>query len=287
MSAKDEVSRLYRGLRRRVNRGKPLDSFPFLSGDSYFYSCQFYFESGKIRKVSSKPGRRQRDRSLFVRMSELDSFFLFLEENRDKSYSDFMLVLHNGDDSISEDFLRILKIRFRKILAVNLIEDSRESSAIPIGLENRNYFTNGIPGDFEKLITSGLKPSENRPTLLLEAFSLHTNRPERETCSDIASQLGSTKLHRAAPVEYRRALSESRFVLSPAGNGFDCHRTWEAMYLGAIPILRRVHWPFIKQSLPVLIVDEWEDLLGLDLNAISMPRNLTWSEDFWHSFYND
>ena len=287
MRTKGEVSRVYRGLRRRLNSGKPLDSFPFLSGDSYFYSCQFYFESGTLQKVSSKPGRRQKDKSLFVRMSHLDGFFLFLKENTDKSFSDFTLVLHNGDDSISADLLGLLKIRFRKIFAVNLFEDAGRFSAIPIGLENRNYFTNGIPSDFEKIITSGLKANENRPTLLLQAFSLHTNRPERETCSNIASQLGGTQLHRATPLEYRRALSESKFVLSPAGNGFDCHRTWEAMYLGAIPILRRAHWPFIRKNLPVLIVDEWEDLLTLDLNSISMPRNLTWSEDFWHSFYNE
>ena len=28
-----------------------------------------------------------------------------------------------------------------------------------------------------------------------------------------------------------------RFVLSPPGHGLDCHRTWEAILLGAIPIV--------------------------------------------------
>ena len=115
---------------------------------------------------------------------------------------------------------------------------------------------------------------------------MHTNREEREKCTTIASQLACRKLQHATPLEYRKALSESKFVLSPAGNGYDCHRTWEAMYLGAIPILRRANWPFTNKSLPVLLVDEWDDLLGLDLSVITVPRNLNWSEDFWNSFYH-
>lgn len=287
MGYKDEVTRIYRGLRRRVNRGKPLDSYPYLTGDSYFYSCQFYFESEKLHRVPSRQPRQQKDKSLFVKISDLESFIVFLEENSGEDYSDFALVLHNGDNTISKNFLDLLAIRFRKIFAVNLFEDAQSFSPIPIGLENCNYFTNGVPADFNKLIKSGLKAVEDRTTLLLESFSLQTNLEERETCTSIAAQLGRTQLQQASPLEYRTALTESKFVLSPAGNGFDCHRTWEAMYLGAIPILRRAHWPFININLPVLLVDEWEDLLKIDLNLASVPLNPSWSEDFWNGFFND
>lgn len=282
-----DVSRIYRGFRRRIYRGVPLDSYPFLSGDSYFFSCQEYFESGMVRIVPSKSNRRQKKDSLFVRLCDLEKFILFLSENLDRDYSGYTLVLHNGDDVIPKKFLELLTARFRKIFAVNLLESSKSYCPIPIGLENRNYFTNGIPADFEKLRLSGLKSPEMRTTLLLQAYSTDTNRAERESCSEIASKLDCKQLQRATPSEYRRALSESKFVLSPAGNGFDCHRTWEAMYLGAIPILRRAHWPFINKNLPVLLLDEWDELLELDLRVISVPHNPTWSKDFWNSFYND
>ena len=282
-----ELTRIYRGIRRRVNRGKPLDSFPFLSGDSYLYSCEFYFRSGGLRKVPSMQGRNQKHNSLFVKVGDLDSFILFLEENSNTHFSDFTLVLHNGDDAIPKDSLEALSFRFKRILAVNLLEETRICSPIPIGLENRNYFTNGIPTDFKKLLDSGLSATEDRTIMILEAFSVGTNRLEREACHRIASQLGATRLSGATPVNYRKALSESKFVLSPAGNGFDCHRTWEALYLGSIPIVKRAHWPFINKPLPVLIIDEWEDLLMLELNSVSVPRNPTWSEDFWNSLHND
>ena len=33
--------------------------------------------------------------------------------------------------------------------------------------------------------------------------------------------------------------NRSKFVLSPPGNGFDCHRTYESILLGAVPIVVR------------------------------------------------
>jgi len=52
------------------------------------------------------------------------------------------------------------------------------------------------------------------------------------------------------------------FVLSPAGGGLDCHRTWEALILGCIPIVKRWNVPLEKvyDDLPVLIVDNWSDI---------------------------
>ena len=52
------------------------------------------------------------------------------------------------------------------------------------------------------------------------------------------------------------------FVLSPAGGGCDCHRTWEALILGCIPIVKRFNLPLerLYDDLPVLIVDKWSDV---------------------------
>jgi len=52
------------------------------------------------------------------------------------------------------------------------------------------------------------------------------------------------------------------FVLSPAGGGLDCHRTWEAILLGCIPIVKRFNVPHDKvyDDLPILIVNNWSDI---------------------------
>jgi GR25 family glycosyltransferase involved in LPS biosynthesis len=50
------------------------------------------------------------------------------------------------------------------------------------------------------------------------------------------------------------------FVLSPHGNGLDCHRTWEALCLGCIPIVKKSVIDYLYEDLPVLIVDEWKQV---------------------------
>ena len=57
-------------------------------------------------------------------------------------------------------------------------------------------------------------------------------------------------------------MSTYTFVLSPFGNGMDCHRTWEALCLGCIPIVRAPNFRKMFENLPVLIVDNWTEVNG-------------------------
>ena len=50
------------------------------------------------------------------------------------------------------------------------------------------------------------------------------------------------------------------FVVSPHGNGLDCHRTWEALILGCIPIVKSSSMDSMFYDLPVLILNEWGEL---------------------------
>jgi hypothetical protein len=40
----------------------------------------------------------------------------------------------------------------------------------------------------------------------------------------------------------------------------DCHRTWEALCLGAIPIVKAPHFSAMFSGLPVLVVNRWSDV---------------------------
>jgi len=57
-----------------------------------------------------------------------------------------------------------------------------------------------------------------------------------------------------------KAQSQYAFVISPHGNGLDCHRTWEALCLGCITIVRESPLDPLYDELPVLIVKEWSDV---------------------------
>jgi hypothetical protein len=71
---------------------------------------------------------------------------------------------------------------------------------------------------------------------------------------------------------YRKLAAQYRFIASPPGNGEDCHRTWEALYLRSVPIVIRS--PMTEQfhalGLPLWLVDSYDELRGLqesDLEA--------------------
>jgi hypothetical protein len=48
--------------------------------------------------------------------------------------------------------------------------------------------------------------------------------------------------------------------LSPIGHGLDCHRTWEALILGSIPIVKSSPLDSLYDGLPVLIINDWREI---------------------------
>jgi len=75
-------------------------------------------------------------------------------------------------------------------------------------------------------------------------------------------------------LEIMKKYSEYRFVLSPRGNGLDCHRTWEVFLLGSIVITETSSLDdmYIKNNLPVIILKNFNDLNRINcfdsLNAL-------------------
>lgn len=54
--------------------------------------------------------------------------------------------------------------------------------------------------------------------------------------------------------------AECAYVVSPEGFGIDCHRTWEALALGCIPIMKRNNISNLFEDLPVMIVQDWREV---------------------------
>lgn len=69
------------------------------------------------------------------------------------------------------------------------------------------------------------------------------------------------------------------FWLSPRGNGLDCHRTWEALYLNTIPIVWSSPLNPLYVDLPVLIISQLDDIsenfLRVRLNEITEMKTKT------------
>jgi hypothetical protein len=63
--------------------------------------------------------------------------------------------------------------------------------------------------------------------------------------------------------------SEFMFVISPEGIGMDCHRTWEAILLGCVPIIKRNSLAPLFINLPVYVVDDWSEVNAANLRKFS------------------
>jgi hypothetical protein len=70
------------------------------------------------------------------------------------------------------------------------------------------------------------------------------------------------------------------YVVSPFGNGLDCHRTWEALILGCIPIIRSSGMNKLFDNLPVLIVNDWKELTQQKLDdTVTKFKNNSFNYD--------
>ena len=65
--------------------------------------------------------------------------------------------------------------------------------------------------------------------------------------------------------QYLKHLVSSKFVVSPRGSGEDCHRTWESILLGAVPIVQNsTLWSLFKESPVKVINDDFEKKVTLE-----------------------
>jgi hypothetical protein len=83
-------------------------------------------------------------------------------------------------------------------------------------------------------------------------------------------------------------MTQYRYVISPHGNGLDCHRTWEAIAVGCIAVVKTSSLDPLFEGLPVLIVKEWSDITQKLLNTFE--PNKTQIEkvrlDYWKNLFN-
>jgi hypothetical protein len=84
-----------------------------------------------------------------------------------------------------------------------------------------------------------------------------------------------------------RRQSEYAFVASPMGGGLDCHRTWEALVLGCIPVMRSGPLDPLWVDLPVLLVKDWADLSAELLETTQREFAAKWNTWAWEKLRLD
>ena len=193
-----------------------------------------------------------------------------------------------GDDIAKEEILAFINSdKCVHWFTQNCTLKHPKVSAIPIGMDYHTYKHYMPCNKQEELLDQYFlhsKPMEFRIPKCYANFHFRMTgkyySAEREAC--MAHVPKELTYYEAKPVI--RAMTWERqgffaFVLCPAGGGMDCHRTWEALLLGCIPIVKRFNVPCdtIYDELPVLMVNAWSDvtaeLLTQTLADYKVKRN--------------
>lgn len=88
-------------------------------------------------------------------------------------------------------------------------------------------------------------------------------------------QFQTSKVRR---IELWREKTRYAFVVSPHGNGLDCHRTWESLVLGNIVIVKRSSLDPLYEGLPVVIVDDWREIEHENLRRWHAQHSASFAE---------
>jgi hypothetical protein len=268
----------------RATNAKP-SSAPYLSGDGFRSLCTSFFENGT--RAAFSPHGVGEGGLVFCEAWRLREF---LQGPAAEVPGRFSIISHNGDPNVDASIAALIPPNVTILFAQNGLAVDGRVIGLPIGLENKRLHYNGITRDFNRLRKSAPK---KRPRIL-SAFTIGNNPQVRQKAADALSTSPQNDfLARTDSRAYRRIASEYMFIASPPGNGEDCHRTWEAMYLRCVPIVLRstLMESFQKRGLPLLIVDSYADAALLSeqhlLDTYERLYPLMDSEALWLDFWEN
>jgi hypothetical protein len=259
------------------NRGcytKRKPSLPFVSGDTFRCLADIVFDETNnyqpdvediacLQYLKSQKSFRE-PYLVFVKTDMLHHNNLdALIKIDDVIPGDYIIVSHNSDFSVGSDLLCKAKTLPKLVhwYGQNIAAGDGQTT-IPIGLSNRHwgvmhpkYYTNKPVIEKRLLATANFNPRSSERKVLLEKL---------QSLSWVDTPgFGYPKGNASMSKQemWLRHQAEYKFAFSPAGNGIDCHRTWEMILIGVIPILRSTAIDSVFDSLreegAVLIVDDW------------------------------
>ena len=163
--------------------------------------------------------------------------------------SEFTLVTHNSDINFNKEYVEAVLGFFPNMIhwyTQNLLCDHPKVSPIPVGIGNPKW-SHGKQERFKKIMSKDIEKSND----VYVNFNVSTNPKARNYCLDQLKMSIKTDYPNAAVIAdhdkfvesthetYLTDIAQSYFTVSPVGNGEDCHKTWEVLYMRSIPIVTR------------------------------------------------
>ncbi|HEY2411100.1 MAG TPA: tetratricopeptide repeat protein [Pirellulaceae bacterium] len=307
------------GVRGEEERGEEEHDCQLVSSYGILKSCDVRpfnhetvrsFRNGEYSPDWSE--RLQAGQSVYVCTSAMADFVANVFPRLPSSCPPFVLVTGDADElapvdifpssAAADEFLN--SPRVIAWFAQNCIGQHPKLFPLPIGLDYHTIAIGRVPwwGPRQSPVRQeedllGLRASAAAVQLSHRAYAnFHFNmtkrfgRDRRAAMAQIPAHCVYYEARKTPRLDsWRRQRLQHRFVLSPLGNGLDCHRTWEALCLGCIPIVRSSPLDKLWEGLPVWIINSWSDVTEDSMaqkaaeldNSIDIPDKLllkTWVE---------
>jgi hypothetical protein len=223
-----------------------------LSGDNFRGLCDhtFWHNSRPFEDPKFSNGDL-----VFCKIDEVWRLFRASRRTRKR----IVLVTGEGDKPVTNDLWAQKPPHVVSWFGTNMFVDHPMAHPIPLGLGNAN----GTVTLQWSEIQSASKNPPARDGLLYSNFGTFSNPPVREPLLHWVSQPSQSWItqepHNSSLGKpgYLKQLLSHRFVLCPPGNGEDTHRMWEALYCGAVPVVRKSPAMRSFQDLPILFVEDF------------------------------
>ena len=235
----------------------------YLSGNSFKRICDdFIDEEKKSIDISKKP------KFIFLKTDWTELFYFKILPYIDWK---FALVTHNSDRSIpSNNFPLLEDDRLVHWYGTNVDILHPKLSAIPIGIANEKW----EHGNKVLLDQANKSQPDKKINRIYCNINIYTNANRQSILKQVSQyDFVDIDTERLSFDQYINKLKMYKWCISPPGNGIDCHRTWESIYVGTIPLVLD-HLNYINfKDLPIHFLNSYD--LNLDqLINLKIGNNL-------------
>lgn len=258
----------------------------FVNGYNFRSLADFVVDADRVDDISLL---RNKD-IVFCKTDLLNYFFSKIN----KFEGEIILITHKSDLSITEStFLQKPKC-IKKWFAQNVDFKHHNLIPIPIGIENHTGPSKGTCIDIDFV-------EKNLPLRILNKkkeiyCNFNNTHHDRHKTREILKKNHKSFIQNKtlSSSEYYLEMAEYLFVASPRGNGIDCHRTWEALLAGSIPIVEKHFMYDSYPNLPIIQIECWEEVVNS--NFLQKQQNSFLDKkiniaplymDFWHKIIYD
>ena len=264
----------------------------YVSSHGILKSCTLAIRNLNEPNIAFNISLLKKGNSLYLDSSLVKNFYksfwnyikepiVLVSGNQDINFTDF-----NGLEEL------LLSEKLIKWFSQNMCLEHTKCERVPIGLDYHTLYahlgmnhpwSSGKMPVVQDLILSHISerggPLQLRKPQAFCNWQFYLDRGDRK---EVLQKVDIRALY-MVPGYQRREDSwfnqmEYAFVCSPSGGGLDCHRTWEALVLGCVPIVKSSGMDRLFDGLPVWIVDDW--------NEVTLEACLTKKEEFAGKTYN-